>query len=290
MSTPDQIAQVLAKLREWDDDDNAALREQRLQALDALLAGTNAMEIVQALPTQWLGYAFATPAFRQSLLADPSATLDWLRAHTNILSTQGFTFVKDWRQTDDGGLRRYLDALPAGEDKQSLIAVAGQEALSRSPVETILWACDLNNGPTQNRLLQMATAAWAGQDPQAAVDWLRQIPDPDLQAQLAGSFAAGYARSNPAQAAGWLVQSLPPGPALDQATAEVAWTWALTQPEAVGAWVGTLPAGQPRQQMLNDLVNVWSYHDAGSLEAWIATLPDHQLQAEATASYSQLGD
>ena len=72
---------VLARLQAWEDADNSRDREQRLQELDRWLSGSNAWEIVQSLPADYLGYAFAAPGFRQRLLADPAATLAWMEAH-----------------------------------------------------------------------------------------------------------------------------------------------------------------------------------------------------------------
>ena len=287
ISTGDQISQVLVKLREWDDNDDARLRPQRLQELDEMLAGTNALDMVQGLPPELLGYAFASPSLRQRLLSDPAAALDWMRDHTNVFNTQALTFVHDWKQTDEEGLQRYLAGLPEGEDRQKIIAVAGEEALSRDPTEVIQWARELGSGATQTRLLQMATSDWAGREPEAALSWMSEISDATLREQLAGSFAAGYARIDPGEAADWLVQSVPPGPTLDQAVEQVAWTWAMAQPAAVGDWVENFPAGDARQKVLTDLVNVWAQRDPGSLESWIAGLPDDSLRAETVELYSK---
>jgi hypothetical protein len=287
VSTGDQISLVLAKLREWDDDDDARLRPQRLQELDETLSGTNALDIVQALPPELLGYAFASPSFRQRLLSDPAAALDWMRDHTNVFNTQSLTFVHDWKQTDEEGLQRYLAVLPDGEDRQKIIAVAGEEALSRDPTEVIQWARELDSGATQTRLLQMATSDWAGREPEAALSWLSEISDASLREQLAGSFAAGYARIDPDDAADWLVQSVPPGQTLNQAVDQVAWTWAMAQPAAVGDWVENFPAGDAQQMVLRDLVNVWAERDPGSLESWIAGLPDNALRAETVELYAK---
>lgn len=287
VSTGDQILRVLAKLRAWDDDDDASLRPQRLRELDEMLAGTNALEIVQALPPELLGYAFASASLRQRLLSDPAAAMDWMRGHTNVFATQSLTFIHDWQQTDAEGLQRYVAGLPEGEDRQKIIAVAGEEALSRDPTEVIQWARELGSGATQTRLLQMATTDWAGREPEAAWGWISAISDGPLREQLAGSFAVGYARIDPGEAADWLVQSVPPGQALNQAVDQVAWTWAMTQPVAVGDWVELFPAGEARQMVLTDLVNVWAERDPGSLESWIAGVPDEALRAEAVELYKK---
>ncbi len=58
--TPTEL--VLAKLQAWDDDDQPALREQRMQELAALLDGTNAWDIIADVPANLMGYVFAVPS------------------------------------------------------------------------------------------------------------------------------------------------------------------------------------------------------------------------------------
>ena len=286
--TAGQISRVVALLNAWEDNDDSALRPQRLQELGELLSGTNSLAIVQTLPPDLMGYAFASSSLRQRLMADPSAALDWMLTHTNVFASQGLTLIHDWQQIDATALQTYIDAVPDAGSRQKILALAGDAALSRDPMEIILWARQLNPGETQTRLLRMAATDWAGQDPNAAVDWVGQIGAPALREQLTSSLIAGYAQANPAQAADWLVQTVPSGNTLNQAAADIVWNWTQTDPVAAGDWVQNFPAGDAREAALADLVNVWGNHDPAALAVWIASLSDDSLRASATGLFSKL--
>lgn len=278
-----RLALVLAKLRAWEEHDEPALREGRLQELDALLNGTNVLEIVQELPSELMGYVFALPSVREKLMADPAATLDWMRAHPNTAGPQLLTFLHDWREQDPAGMRQQLADLPVGDWKESVMATASQQALSSDPAQAVAWAMQLDSGQRQTGLLKMATQEWSRSDPAAAGQWLTQVADPALQQQLAGSLAAGYAEQNPAQAVDWMLQSLPPGPVFDQSLADVTWTWALRDPESAGAWLAQIPEGTGRQMALENLVDVWGNHDPAAAVAWVESL-EGPLQTEAATA------
>ena len=274
-------ALVLAKLRAWDDDDEPALRSRRLQELDALLNGTNMLEIVQELPPDLMGYVFALPSLRQKLMADPKAALDWMSCHTNVSGPQLLTLIHDWRQQDPAEMQQYLAGLPEGEWKQAVMVTASNEALSSNPAEAVALAMQMNPGQQQAGMLAMAATEWAKRDPEAVEQWLNQVNDPDLREQLAGSSAIGYAELDPSQAMDWALQSLPPGQVLDQSLAEIAWTWAMRDPATVGTWVAQFPEGQARQMALENLLSVWGNHDPDAALAWIESLPEGPLQTEA---------
>ena len=274
-------ALVLAKLREWNDDDEPALRSQRLQELDALMNGTNMLEIVQELPPDLMGYVFALPSLRQQLMSDPKAALDWMSCHTNVSGPQLLTLIHDWGQKDQQEMRQYFAGLPEGEWKQAVMATASNESLSSGPAEAIALAMQMNPGQQQTGLLEMAATEWAKRDPEAVEQWVNQVNDPDLRQQLAGSLAIGYAELDPGQAMDWALQSLPPGQVLDQSLAEIAWTWAMRDPATAGTWVAQFPEGQARQMALENLVNVWGNHDPTAALDWIESLPEGPLQTEA---------
>jgi hypothetical protein len=281
-STDAQLALVLNQLQAWDDSDDSDSRSQRLQELSALLRGTNVFDLLQQLPPKFLGYAFAVPSVREQLMTDPAATLAWMSAHTNVSSSQLSTFLQDWTQNNHDGMSDYLATLPSGPWKQTVMAAAAGQA--SDPVDSILFARQMDASPQQTMLLQLATTAWARQNPDAASQWLAQIEDPDLREQLMGSFAAGYADSDPVQALQFSHQSLPPGPASDQSTADIAWRWALQDPASAGNYLTQLPEGAARQQALANVVNVWANHDPTAAMNWIENLPPGSLQAQAAAA------
>jgi len=255
------VALVVARLREWEDQDDSKLRPQRLQELAALIDGTNLLEIVQELPADLTGYAFALPALRQKLMADPKAALAWMSAHTNISETHLLTLLHDWEQTSPDEMRQQLASLPEGEWKQKVMATASDEALSSNPAEAAVWAARMNPGEQQAGRLEMAATDWVKRDPEAAAQWVGQVSDPGLREQLAGALAVGFADIDPAQAAESAVQSIPPGAVLNRSVAEIAWTWAMQEPSSATTWVAQFPEGPARQMALNNVLGIWGNRD-----------------------------
>jgi len=247
-------ALVVARLREWEDQDDSKLRPQRLRELEALLDGTNMLEIVQELPPDLMGYAFALPSLRQKLMADPKAALDWMSSHTNISETHLLTLLHDWGQANRDEMRLHLASLS-----------------------------QMNPGGRQTRLLEMAAADWVRRDPDTAAEWVGRMNDPVLREQLAGALAVGYADIDPAQAAASVMQSFPPGEVLNRSVAEIAWVWAVQEPATAMAWVAQFPDGQARQMALGNVMNVWGNRDQAAAMAWIEGLPAGSLQTEAAA-------
>jgi hypothetical protein len=276
-------ALVMARFWDWEEEDRAELRPQRMQELEALLAGTNMFAIVQALPPNLMDYAFALPALHQRMMADPKAAADWMNSHTNISEAHIFTLVHDWGQKDREELREYLAGLPEGEWKQKAMAAASGETLSSDPVEAIVWAEQMSPGERQTGLLGMATLDWAKRDPDTAAQWVGRVNDPALREQLVGSLAVGYADTDPAQAAECALQSLRPGDVLDRSVAEIAWTWAMREPTAAIGWVAQFPEGPARQMALGHVMGIWGNRDRAAALVWIENLPRSSLQTEAAA-------
>lgn len=277
------VALVMARLREWDDNDEPALRSQRLQELDALLNGTNILEIVQELPPNLMGYVFALPSLRQKLMSDPKAALDWMSCHTNVSGPQMLTLIHDWGQKDRKEMRQYLASMPEGDWKQSVMATASNEALSSDPVEAIVWAGQMSPGERRTGLLEMAATDWMKRDPDAAAQWVGQLNDPVLREQLLGSVMVGYADIDPVAASACVIQSVSPGEVLDQSVAGITWAWAMRDPLAAAAWVAQFPEGQTRQMALENLMNVWGNHDPTAALTWIESLPEGSLQTKAAS-------
>jgi hypothetical protein len=274
-------ALVLARLREWQEEDDAELRDQRIQALETLLDGTNLFAIVQELPPDLLDYAFALPALHRRMMSDPKAAAAWMRCHTNIADAHVFTLLHDWGQQDREALREYLSSLPEGEWKQRTVAAASSEVLSGDPVEAIVWAEQLCPGERQTGLLEMAATDWVRRDPDAAAQWVKQINDPGLREQLAGALAIGYADLDPAAAAESVTRTFPPGEVLNRSVAEIAWTWALREPVAAIGWVAQFPEGPARQMALGNVMSIWGNRDRTAALAWVENLPPGRLQFEA---------
>lgn len=243
-------------LLEWDAQDDADLRDERVEQLENLLRGANVFQVMQDLPPQLVDYVFVLPLAREQMMADPVAAAEWMRAHTNIAEPHLQTLVHDWVLQDRTGLAQYVAALPDGEWKENFLAAAGSDALAEDPVEAVSWARLMAPGENRFSLLQMAATDWARRDPAAAERWLEQISDGSLREQLAGSLAVGYAFQNPAQAADWVVQSLPPGKVFDHAVMEIVGLWAEREPAVARDWVDGLPAGPLRTEAVKSFTAI----------------------------------
>jgi len=281
LSQDARVALVVARLREWEDHDDPALRDARLQELEALLSGTNLFALVQELPPDLMGYAFALPSLRQELMSDPKAALDWMSSHPNVSGSQMATLLHDWGQANRAEMRECLAGLPEGEWKQAVMATASNEVLSSDPVEAIAWAGRMSPGERQTGLLDMAATDWVKRDPDAAAAWVGQVSDPALREQLLGSVMVGYADLDPVAAAQSVMESVPVGEVLDRSVAGIAWVWALKDPLSAADWVARFPEGPARKLALGNLMNVWGTHDPAAAMNWIERLPEGSLQTTA---------
>ncbi len=275
-----QLTLMLKTLQAWDDDDRETLRPQRLVELAALLQGTNALELVQALPAKFMGYAFAVPSVREKLLADPTNALAWMSFHPNVAGSQLSTFLQDWNGQNHDEMAQVVNRLPDGEWKQTVLGVAAGDALSLQPAEAIGYAIQINPGPTQTALLQMATAGWTAQDPTAATAWVSQITDPALRETLCEAMVTGYADVDPAQALQAATQ-LPDDSATKHSIGDIVWKWALRDPEAAGNYLAQLPEDGSSPAALENLINVWADHDPTATLNWIESLPAGPRQIAA---------
>lgn len=280
ISTDEWIAFISARLREWDDDDDPQLREERLRELAAWLDATNALEIVQALPPQWMGYVFAAPSFRAKLLADPQATLDWMGQNTNVQS-QLLTFLSDWQQKNPDEMQQSLANLPDGEWKQKVLSTAVNEALSRDPATAIAIASQMQSGSAQTEWLSMATTEWAKQNPAAAAQWANQIASSDLRDRLLASVIRGTAENDPQQALDFLAQFQMTDTAFNQSVANAAWTFALKDSDATANWISGLPESQTQQIALENLMAVWGGHQPEAATEWVEGLPQGTFRSQA---------
>jgi hypothetical protein len=280
ISRDEWIAFVSARLQEWDDDDNPQLREERLRELAGWLDGTNALEIVQALPPQWMGYVFAVPSFREKLLSDRQAALDWMAKNPNVQS-QLLTFLSDWEQQNPDEMKQSLANLPEGEWKQQVLSAAVNEALSRDPANAIALASQMQPGSTQTEWLTMAATEWAKQNPAAAAQWANQIGSSDLRDRLLASVISGAAENDPQQALDFLARFPMTDTAFNQSVANATWAFALKDSNATANWISALPESLTQQIALENLMTVWGGHQPEAATVWVEGLPKGTLQLQA---------
>lgn len=279
--TPGEL--VLAKLQAWDEDDRPDLREQRIKELATLLSGTNALELIQNVPANLMGYVFAVPSVREQLMANPEGALDWMSQHPNIQS-QLQTLLHDWSQTDKDTMQQTISTLPDGPWKEQVMAAAANEAMTSDPASAVAAAMQMNVAPQQNASLDMAMTEWAKQDPIAAAQLADQIGDVAEQQQLLKDIVTGVAASNPQQAADFALQSITDPHSLNASLGDIAWAWALQDPASASTWLAQLPDGGGQQVALQNLMSVWGNHDPEAATTWVEALPTGTLQNQAVSA------
>jgi hypothetical protein len=282
-----RLARFLARrLREWCDDDDPEKREARTAELERTLASAGGiadqLELLTALPTDLMDFAFGLPTFQRWMFANPAPALGWMSQHPEIFGPRVLTLLQDWDEKDHPEFLRYLAALPAGDWKQTVMTAASYQALPDDPVEAIVRARQLNVGGPQLGLLELATREWARHDAEAAGRWVSEVLDAGVKEKLIGALAIGAADLAPEFAATWAVAALPPGKTLEATVAEIAAVWARQNPAAVAAWLERFPAGEARQTAIGNLLNGWMNRDQAAALAWVREQPDKTLRAEAT--------
>ena len=280
ITTDEWVAFISARLQEWDDDDDPQLREERLRELATWLDATNALEVVQALPPQWMSYVFALPSFRGKLLSDPQATLDWMANNPNVQS-QLLTFLSDWQHKNSDEMRQSLANLPEGEWKEKVLSAAVNEALSRDPANAIALASQMQPGSTQTEWLAMAATEWGTQNPAAAAKWANKIASGDLRDRLLASAIRGAAENDPQRALDFLAQFPMTETSFNQSVANATWTFALKDSDATANWISGLPESPTRQIALENLMTVWGGHQPEAATEWVEGLPEGTLRVQA---------
>jgi len=280
ISHEDFAVEVSTLLKEWDEDDDPALRPERLRKLNELLSGTNTLQIIQGLPTELMGYVFAVSSVREKLSEDPEASLEWMSQHPNTRS-QLFTLLHDCAAKDPDAIQQYLDKLPDSEWKQKVLSSAANEALSRQPETAISIAAQMDPGPQRVQWLTSAAAEWARQNPGAAAQWANQTGDAGLRDQLIASVAMGAVEQNPEEAANFLFQNASSENFLNQSLGKVIWSWSLKDPDAAAGWMMQFPDSLLRDNMLKELMPVWGTHQPEAATSWVEQLPAGAFQIRA---------
>lgn len=288
LSTTALTKVVTQRLRDWEDQDEPALRAERTHELEKLLAGADKLDVIAALPPELRDFAFGLPTFQQWMTTEPEAAANWMREHPEISEARLFTLLKNWGEQDRAAMQAYVSATPRGAWQQRALAATSHLALADDPVAAISWARQMTPDGRRTGLLALATVDWARCDPVAAAQWVNQLSEDAVREPLLGSLAVAYAETDPMLAAEWALHAMRPGAALDRSVAEIAGAWAKEEPTAVAAWVMKFPDGIARRQVMENLVPIWANRDRLAAEAWINALPDAQWRRHGTALLAAL--
>jgi hypothetical protein len=268
-------------LRQWADEDDPELREQRLGDLERLLNGADLEAVAERLPPDVIDFALGLSMFKDWMAAEPEQAAEWMSHHANVSATRVSTLVHDWEQADNEGIEQYLDTLPAGDWREKILTVIARDSLSGDAVQAVEWANRLSPGPVQTGLLQTAVTNWAQKDPKSARQWANHVSDPQVKDQLTETLAVEYARTDPAGAVDYALSSVKSDELLNRSIADIAGVWAGQDPANAAAWVAQLPDGQGRQMALGELINVWGNRDRSATSIWVNQMPQGALREQA---------
>src|SRR5581483_707288 len=256
----------------------ARLKEEWLEWLNH----DNAAEILRSLSSEEVTGPLGVAALERWLSLDPTAAADWIATRADATPEHA---ALDARQLlpDQSGFQSYLDHLPDGDWKQSLLSAAGFEIAASDPEKAIAFANGLKAPDLQAAVMQAAAFSWAQRDPDAARAWTGTIADPDLREQWIAAGAKGWATLNPQPAADWLVSSVQNAELLRETAASIVRSWAATDPGAAASWIARFPDSPLKVEALETLVSFWSAADPAAASAWIARQPDGFIHRQATA-------
>jgi|GEM_PF-3488530 len=280
----DLISRLRAWLAEKDPDAQAAIEQE----LEALLTDDNAAQILRALPPELLKTPFAEAALRHWVHADRRGAADWIATQTGLTEQEQTAVIYGWDAEDKAGLNDYLDHLPAGEWKQSVMKFAANDALAaKNPKDAIDLLVKMDRTPSRDDLMNWSATAWAQADSAGALQWANGIQDFATRQSVVGAVAVGMAWSDPQAATRLLVEQVQPGPVLDRTATSIACVWLQSDPQSAANWVAGFPQGELQQNVLDTLIQRWATQSIPAVQAWVSQLPSGSLHDAALGDVSR---
>jgi hypothetical protein len=232
------MALIHLKLRQWSETQTGDRETQdRLQnELQAMLTDDNAAKIIQSLSPEELEGPFGTAALFHWMKTDPITAANWIASRPDATEDQAWVVAHNLL-TDGVDLHNYSDQLPDTGWKQTFLADAGLAVLSKSPLEAVNLAQQMNPGSAQTNLLQTVASDWISNDPNKALDWILSVNDPAMQEQLIAAGAKAYATSDPQLAAEWLVSTVKSDTVLKNTLPNIIEIWSAKDPDAASRWL-----------------------------------------------------
>lgn len=184
-----------------------------------------------------------------------------------------FSVLKVWVDKDSAAAVRWLQQLPEGDKKASLISSASTFLRSAAPnpeVATQL-AMMLPQGATRDNALQQFAQQIAGWEPAAALRWIEQQSDPE-QRRVILSGCLSHLSGSDLQKALEFAQSVDPTGKEDLISIQAQGGragWNLADPATLADWAIRQP---DNQVYLNRIAASWVSRDADRAAAWLQTL------------------
>ena len=278
------MALIHMKLRQWSETrtGDRVTQDRLMNELLALLTDDNAAKIIQSLSPEELDGPFGISALFRWMKTDPITAANWVASRPDATEDQAWVVAHNLF-ADDIDLQNYSDQLPDTGWKQTFLADASLDVLSKQPLEAVALAQQMNPGGARTNVLQTVAADWIGNDPDKALDWITSMNDPAMQEQLISAAAKSYATTDPQLAAEWFVSTVKSAPVLNNTLPSIIDIWAAKDPSTAAGWVAQLPEGNLRDTAIETVASYWQQSDPGAVARWMLTLPESH-QAEPAVS------
>ena len=215
-------AKALAKqIQEWPAD--ILTREQRNGFLNSLLVKWSDLDPVGAakffdgLQVDAMHFHPAASVIAQNWAAiDPSAAIEWARAHSDTQGFQGALngAINGWWTKDSAAAEQYVAARATDSAGRQMASTLASYIFSKDPEHAREWAAQLPDLDTRRQAEHVLVIQMAVNDPQGASEYAATLPADVREMTLSGAINY-WAASNLAAAGEW-IKGLS-GPARDEA-------------------------------------------------------------------------
>ena len=281
------LKSIVREIEEWDAATDPSSRDKLQEDLDGKVKKVDCAQLVQALPAPLLMSPWGLQALAQWAATHRTNAVTWMAQQKNPTSAQMAAVSGGWLVQNAGEMHRYLETLPAGPWRETLLAAVVQDAIGTSHLpEALSLLKQMAPGETQNRMRDWMATRWGQTDLKGATDWVGTLADPELKKRMICRVAVGRASFDPEEGAQWVMESLPEGEDRDKCLADIIQMWVIdSEPESAAEWIGHLPKGATRRNALAQLVTGWREKSLRGVSpwSWIQKLPTGPVQQEAVA-------
>jgi hypothetical protein len=179
------------------------------------------------------------------------------------------SMVTTWESADPDSARAWVDALPAGNVKNTLLSV---RAIEMANGDGWTMALNLPNGGPRNNAINLLIQRWPASDAASATPvFLNTLADqPALQTTAISSAVSAWLNQDEQAASQW-VSSLPPGTARDAGAAQVVTAALKNDPATAFNWAVSIGAAAQRNTQISRVVTQWAAKDPAAATAAVQT-------------------
>jgi hypothetical protein len=185
-----------------------------------------------------------------------------------------FSVLRTWIESDASASVRWLQQLPEGEKRASLISSACTFFGSGNPTPELATqlALLLPEGALRDDTIQQFAHSIAWWEPDAALAWVREQKDPHLQKVFLSGLLSHLSGSDLARALEF-AQTIDPsgkGELIRTSAQGGRTTWGLADHQTLAGWAMRQPNNQ---EYLNRIAASWVNTDANAAAEWLRSLP-----------------